>query len=99
QQPSCLPGSSLVIEGGFTFGATLSTMIYTPCSISLGSSTKLRGQVYAGGASIAGAAQLAYVPVGLPGVDLSTGANDDDDPANKPKRQLVSVRNVSNSGG
>ena len=71
--PSCLAGGAVTLDGGFTLGTSVSAMIYTPCRVTIGSSIKWRGQVYAGRVTISGAAKLWYVPVGLPGVDLAAG--------------------------
>ncbi len=72
-QPHC-GGQSFSLGGGFSFADSVTTMIYSPCKVELASSTVLKGQIYAGKVTIAGAAQLKYVRVGLPGVDLDTGA-------------------------
>ena len=77
-QPNCLATQKFTLGGGFTFADTISTMIYTPCRVELASSTVLKGQIYAGKATIGGAAQLKYVRVGLPGVDLDEGEAEDD---------------------
>jgi len=71
-QPTCPTGGSFYL-GGF-FSVTHTTMIYSPCRVNLGSSTELRGQIYAGTATINGASRLAYIQLGLPGYDLGTGA-------------------------
>ncbi|MDF1478432.1 hypothetical protein PYV02_04975 [Leifsonia sp. H3M29-4] len=73
-QADCAWGQSFSLGGGFTFADTISTMIYTPCKVELASSTVLKGQIYAGKVTVGGAAQLKYVKVGLPGVDLDNGA-------------------------
>ena len=49
-------------------------MIYTPCAINLGSNVSLFGQVFAGVVAFGGGPTVAYVPVGLPGVSLYSGA-------------------------
>ena len=70
--PTCA-GRTFTIDGGFTFGSKVSTMIYTPCLADLGS-THFKGQVFAGRTFLAGDAELGFVAVGLPGYDLSTGS-------------------------
>ena len=94
-QPTCTSGNnSYSISGGFSFSTNLSVMLYTPCDVSLGSSTTFRGQVFSGQAGIAGGATLGYVAVGLPGVDLSTG-QETTVSASEIDRAVVSSRNVS----
>jgi len=71
KQPTCPTGGSFYLGGFFSVSHT--TMIYSPCKVNLGSSTEIRGQIYAGTATINGASRLAYVQLGLPGYDLGTG--------------------------
>lgn len=71
--PTCRSNSSFTLGGSFWFSSTISTFFYTPCTVTLGSSNTLYGQVWAGAASITGAGTLYFVPVGLPGYNLSTG--------------------------
>ncbi len=94
-QPTCTSGNnSYGISGGFSFSTKLSVMLYTPCDVSLGSSTTFRGQVFSGRASMAGGSSLGYVAVGLPGVDLNTG-QETTVSATEIDRTIVSSRNVS----
>ncbi len=72
-EPTCAANSNFSISGGATWDSDLTLMIYTPCRVDFSSSTYIRGQVYAGAATIAGGATIAYAAVGLPGFDLSTG--------------------------
>lgn len=72
--PTCPSGASFAIGGAFVIPSRVSTMFYSPCLISLASGLNVTGQIFAGKASINGAATLHYVPVGLPGVDLDTGS-------------------------
>ena len=72
--PTCTTGeNSFSISGGFSFTTNLLVMMYTPCKVVLGSSTKFTGHVFAGKAGIDGGAQLTYTAVGLPGYNLDTG--------------------------
>jgi cytoskeletal protein CcmA (bactofilin family) len=77
-QPDCLGNQAFSLGGAFSFGNSIDTLIYSPCRVELASSTVMKGQVYAGRVTINGAAQLKYVKVGLPGVDLDGGASDDE---------------------
>ena len=61
------------VGGGFTFDSKISTIIYTPCHIGIGSGIKFYGQIFGGESEISGAAKLFYTAVGLPGWDLDTG--------------------------
>ena len=72
--PTCLSGSSFTIGGSFTFGSNISTLIYTPCAVTIASSTTIYGQVWAGSFALTGAGSLYFSPVGLPGYDLAVGS-------------------------
>jgi hypothetical protein len=78
--PSCPGGSSFRIGGGFTLSSSTASsnihaMIYTPCLVDLASGVHWFGQIFAGSADIAGGANIAYAPLGLPGYNLDTGAS------------------------
>jgi hypothetical protein len=73
KQPTCPTGGYLNIGLSYAVADTISTMIYTPCKITLGQSATWRGQFYSGQVLVAQSAILTYVPGGLPGVDLSDG--------------------------
>jgi hypothetical protein len=81
------------IGGSFSFANSISTMIYTPCPADIASGIVIRGQLFAGYAEIGGSAQLGYIPIGLPGYNLSTG-EDTNIAATEAQRVLVSLRNV-----
>ncbi|MGX5682076.1 hypothetical protein [Schumannella luteola] len=89
--PNC-PGK-LNIDGsaGFT---NLSVLLFSGCKVTIASSTQMTGQVFAGDVSVGGAATIRYRAVGLPGVNLSTGAQESTSSNNAP-RELVSLRNVN----
>lgn len=69
------PGANTVFSGGFSSSATIAMMSYTPCEVQIGSSVTYRGQVFSGSTKIDGAAHVTYIPVGLPGWNLSTGTH------------------------
>jgi hypothetical protein len=72
--PTCRnPSDYSDITHVFIVQAPVTAMLYTPCSIDLGFSAQWRGQLYGGTVGMAGTATLHYAPVGIPGVDLSTG--------------------------
>lgn len=91
--PDCAPGQYLSITGGFQF-QKLRTLVYSPCKIVIGSSTKLKGQIFAGQTEIAGGATITYAPVGLPGYDLSTG-EETSVAYSEWDRPIVSQRNIT----
>jgi len=91
--PDCAGGEKLEITGGATF-PKLRTMIYSPCKIVIGSSTSLKGQVFAGETQIAGGATITYAPLGLPGYDLGTG-DETAVAATEWDRPIVSQRNIT----
>ena len=72
--PTCVAGSSFTLAGGFLFSSTVSTMIYTPCTMNLTSGNTVYGQIWAGQVVTSGAGVLDFVPIGIPGYDLSTGS-------------------------
>lgn len=74
KQPDCAEGGYLNIGLTYAVAGPISTMIYTPCKITLGQSATWRGQFYGGQILVAQSAILTYVPGGLPGVDLSDGS-------------------------
>lgn len=92
QLPDCA-GQSLVIDGGSSF-PNMNTMIYSPCKVTVTSSTALTGQIFAGEVTLGGAGQLSYVPVGLPGVNLTSGVTSPPS-GGSSSRPLVSLRNVT----
>ena len=91
--PSCPSGSSVIVAGGFTFNPNISTMIYSPCQISIGSGVHFYGQVFGGTITIDGGAYFYYSPMGLPGYDLSTGGNTTSSTPTNPWT-AVSTRNI-----
>jgi len=96
-QPTCPAGSSFWLGDGFTVPANLDLMLYTPCNIGLASDATFHGQVYSGTASINGGSTLTYVKVGLPGVDLSTGASTSVS-TTEADRVVVAQRNIAPAG-
>lgn len=94
--PNCPTGGAFSIGGAVTFQAPISTMIYTPCTADIASGLYIRGQLFAGQASLGGAATIAYVPIGLPNVNLSTGETNTS-AETEADRTLISLRNVQAS--
>lgn len=91
--PDCVNGHETDIGGNFT-SPNMNVMMYSPCEIRLASGLNIRGQVFAHTTDIAGSATLSYIPIGLPGYDLSTGL-----PTTvtytEADRTLVTQRNVA----
>ncbi len=87
------PGN-LTIDGGSTKFTNIDVLVYTPCTVSIASGIQLRGQIFAGDVSLGGSAQISYVPIGLPGVNLSTGVRENSG-STTADRALVSLRNVT----
>jgi hypothetical protein len=90
--PSCPSGSSVSISGGAIFSSNISTIIYTPCTVSIAAGIYFYGQVFSGSASISGSAHFFYSPVGLPGYDMGTGDSTATPPPNP--WSAVSTRNI-----
>jgi len=84
------PGVS--ISGGAVFSPNISTMIYTPCNVSIAAGIYFYGQVFAGSVSISGSAHFFYSPGGIPGVDMSKGVTTPTPPPNP--WSAVSTRNI-----
>lgn len=96
QKPDC-NGQSISVGGGFST-TNVNVMFYTPCEITLGSSTTLKGQIFAGSnVKFNGAGLLDYIPLGLPGYDLDTGY-DDGATYTEADRSLLWQRNVTDAG-
>ena len=92
--PDCpVTNGEFGIGGSFSFSNSISTMIYTPCPADIASGIVIRGQLFAGYAEVGGSAQIGYIPIGLPGYNLSTG-EDTNIAATEAQRVLVSLRNV-----
>ncbi|MBX9718998.1 MAG: hypothetical protein K2X36_09195 [Microbacteriaceae bacterium] len=94
--PTCPTNGSFTIGGNVTFQTPISTMIYTPCTADIASGLYIKGQLFAGQASLGGSATIAYVPIGLPNVNLSTGESNATNET-EADRTLVSLRNVQAS--
>lgn len=90
--PTC--NGSLSISGNHTHFTNLNVLIFTPCAVDIASGTLIRGQIFAGAVTLGGSAQISYVPVGLPGVDLSTGTTTPTT-SSATSRTLLSLRNVA----
>lgn len=88
--PTCPSGGGFSVGGAYTFSPTIATMIYSPCNVQFTSANVFYGQVWAGQTSFAGASAFNYVPVGLPGYDLSTGTA-----ATSGPRSVLSLGTVS----
>jgi hypothetical protein len=99
-KPTCPTGSYISLGESFVVHESVSTMIYTPCTITLGQSATWRGQYYAGGVSVGQSATMANVPGGLPGVDLSDGTYAPEDGSGSPSKMgtRVSIRDLDANG-
>jgi hypothetical protein len=69
--PSGLTGN-ITLTNETDFGADIAAMVYTPCKI-ISNRNGFRGQMYGGQVQFEQQAQLTFVPVGIPGFDLSAG--------------------------
>ena len=74
--PTCAPPSGLTgnitLTNETDFGTTISAMIYTPCKV-YSDRDGFRGQMYGGEVEFRQQASLTFVPVGVPGADLTDG--------------------------
>ena len=71
---NCTAGSDIITDGATEFSANIVTLAYTPCKISMNNGTKWRGQLYSGSFAVSSGDSLVYMPIGIPGTDLSGGA-------------------------
>ena len=72
-QPTCPNNASPSIGQNVTVGPHVGAMIYSPCEVSNSGDT-WRGQMYASSIATSSNFVLNYLPIGLPTVNLSTGA-------------------------
>lgn len=70
--PTCGVGSSASLGQHVEIGPHVNTLIYSPCAISNGGD-HLSGQMYSSSVNTSSEFELIYLPIGLPGVNLSTG--------------------------
>ncbi|MGO4534649.1 hypothetical protein [Leifsonia sp. 2MCAF36] len=99
--PTCSSGTSFSVSGAPVFQNSAGTikasvMMYSPCDVTISSGVRFQGQVFAGSATIDGGAQVGYVAIGLPGVDLSTGSSTGGG-STTTTRTIVSNRNYTGS--
>lgn len=71
--PTCPSGSSASIGNNVQIGPHVAGMIYSPCAISNGGDT-WTGQMYSSSIGTSSNFVLNFLQIGLPTVDLSTGA-------------------------
>lgn len=93
--PTC-NSQQLKIGGGFQFTAapaTWNVMFYSPCDITIASSTTFKGQIFSNNSTFGGGASMTYAGVGLPGYDLSTG-NSTAETVTESKRRIEYVRKI-----
>ncbi|MGH1549450.1 hypothetical protein ACRAWB_09865 [Leifsonia poae] len=95
--PDCGSGYSFSVSGNPVFQNAAGTikasvMMYSPCDVTVSTGVRFQGQVFAGQATIDGGAQIGFVAVGLPGVDLSTGSSSGST-TTTTTRSVVSNRN------
>jgi hypothetical protein len=90
-KPTCPPGGGIKMSGANIVFPNI--MIYTPCTYQetgLSLAFTFTGQIYAGQVSLGGVIRIQhYLPIGLPGVDLTAGTT-----AATGPRLLLSTRNV-----
>jgi hypothetical protein len=91
--PDCVNGNEISLGGNFT-SPNMNVMMYSACELKLASGLNIRGQVFSATTDISGSATLAYVPIGLPGYDLSTGLPTTTT-YTEADRTLITQRNVA----
>ena len=74
QFPNCPTGGTFKMASHTTVSPQVNALIYSPCTIT-NSADVWQGQIYAAGTKTANAFVLNYVPIGIPGVNLSDGTS------------------------
>ena len=75
KMPTCPPSGGFTVLQSFIVDPSVTGMIYTPCEVKIGFSAQWHGQIYGGKVGIGGSAILHYAPLGLPGVNLTSGTS------------------------
>lgn len=91
--PNCGASSTTTIGNGVSVSAQVNALIYSPCAIN-NAGDVWRGQMYSSSVSNTASFTLSYVPVGLPGVNLSTGLTATL-PGTGTLGDRISMRNIS----
>ncbi len=78
-EPTCLANGDTTITESFIVKASVSAMVYSPCSILMSSpghlvSAQWSGQFYGGSVDAGGSSMLNYSPVVFPGTALAKGS-------------------------
>jgi cytoskeletal protein CcmA (bactofilin family) len=73
--PTCQPGGKFTVDGNFSTQSTVSAMVYSPCKLVTSANTAWRGQAYVGTTDMGANTVLTYVPMGLPGKNLTDGTS------------------------
>lgn len=71
-KPTCPVSSTATMKQGVMVGSHVAALFYSPCLIDVKNDV-WRGQLYATSVKNSAAFTLNYLPIGLPGVNLSTG--------------------------
>ena len=99
-QPTCAASQGdFLMKNSFTIATTLDAMTYTPCRFNAMNTFAWRGQLYANGANdFKNNTRFESAPLGLPGIDLDTGAASQGGSAGTFARlgNLTSMRDLSN---
>ena len=75
--PTCTPlvQGDFSVKNGFSINAPIEAMLYTPCAFNGLTGFSWRGQIVAGQSSqLKNNPTFTFVPIGLPGVNLTTGS-------------------------
>jgi cytoskeletal protein CcmA (bactofilin family) len=95
QIPNCPSGGSFTMSNRVSVGSQVDALIYSPCVIT-NSANVWQGQIYAAGTKTSNAFTLNYVPIGIPGVNLSTGqVNPPGLPGTGTLGSRTSIRNIT----
>ncbi|TFD63603.1 hypothetical protein [Cryobacterium ruanii] len=98
--PTCgAPQGDFWMKNSFTIAATIDAMTYTPCRFNAVNTFEWRGQLYANGANdFKNNTRFESAPLGLPGIDLDTGATTVGGSAGTVAElgNMTSMRDVSN---
>lgn len=69
---TCAPhsGNNITLAADSTFRQSISTFFYTPCTAQISNQVEFYGQIYGKNVVLQNGLHVAYVPVGVPGVNL-----------------------------
>jgi len=96
----CTNGAGNITNWGSNsqIAAPIYALAYTPCTIALNNGMRWRGQLYSGAFTVSSGDSLVYMPIGIPGTDLSGGTAIDPSAPPGGLGDITSNRNRQDNG-